>query len=287
MRQWATTLARAGIEDPGTDVRRLVAAVLDLPAARLLGAPERLLSASEMATLSGHVARRARREPVSRILGQRDFYGRPFLLSPATLDPRPDTETLIEAALGLVGEAGWDPSGLRLLDVGTGTGCLLLTLLSELPAARGVGTDIDEAALAVARTNAERLGVTDRASWLTADALESVEGTFHMLVSNPPYVRTGDIAGLEPEVRDYDPATALEGGADGLKLYRRLAPRIATVVPNGWTILEVGYDQADAVVSIMRDGVAPAEALADIRVISDVAGKRRCVAVKTRSSGRA
>jgi release factor glutamine methyltransferase len=287
MRQWATALARAGIEDAGTDVRRLVVAVLDVPAARLLGSPDRVLSASELATLSDHVARRARREPVSRILGQRDFYGRSFLLSPATLDPRPDSETLIEAALGLVGEEGWDPSGLRLLDVGTGTGCLLLTLLSELPLARGIGTDIDEAALDVARANAARLGVADRASWLTADALESVGGIFHILVSNPPYVRTGDIAGLEPEVREYDPATALDGGVDGFELYRRLARRIAAVVPHGWAILEVGYDQADAVVAIIRHGVAPAEALVDVRIISDVAGKRRCVAVKTRSSGRA
>jgi release factor glutamine methyltransferase len=283
LRQWTAALASAGLEEAGADARRLVAAVIEAPAARLLSEPERVLTPAEVATLSGYVARRARREPVSRILGHRDFYGRSFVVSPATLDPRPDTETLVEAALEVIREERWDPAALRILDVGTGTGCLLLTLLCELPWARGTGTDISPAALAVARNNADLLGVARRASWLTADALESVPGSFHMLVSNPPYVRTGDIAHLDPEVRSFDPATALDGGADGLAIYRRMAPAIARVVPNGWAILEVGFDQADAVAEIVSAAVAKAGAeAADIRVRSDVAGKRRCVAVKTR-----
>jgi release factor glutamine methyltransferase len=284
MRKWTAALVGSGIEGPAADVRRLVAAVLDVSPARLLSEPERALTTAEFSALSGCVARRARREPVSRILGRRDFYGRSFAVSPATLDPRPDTETLVAAALEVTREERWDASPLRILDVGTGTGCLLLTLLCELPGARGTATDISAAALAVARGNAERLGVADRVSWLTADALETVSGSFHMLVSNPPYVRTDDIAHLEPEVRSFDPAISLDGGADGLALYRRLARRMAAVVPDGWAILEVGFDQADAVIAIVRDAVAQAEtALDDVRAYEDVAGKRRCVAVKTRS----
>ena len=158
-----------------------------------------------------------------------------------------------------------------------------MTLLCELPGACGTGTDISEAALAVARGNATRLGAAERSSWLTADALESVSGTFHMMVSNPPYVRTGDIAHLEPEVCNFDPTIALDGGSDGLSVYRRMAPAIARVVPNGWTVLEVGYDQADDVAELLVRAVAEAGAeAADMRVCRDVAGKRRCVAVKTR-----
>jgi release factor glutamine methyltransferase len=281
LRQWSAALARCGIEDAGGDVRRLIAAALDIPTARLLSEPERALTPGQLATLSGNVARRAKREPVSRILGRRDFYGRTFVISPATLDPRPDSETLIEAALAASREEGWDGGGLSVLDVGTGSGCLLLTLLCELEGARGTGTDISAAALAVARENADRLGVPQRASWLTADGLETVAGPFHMLVCNPPYVRTSEIAHLGPEVRNFDPAAALDGGADGLAVYRALAPRLARVVPDGWIVLEVGYDQADEVASIVADGVG--QAVAETRVYADVAGKRRCVAVRTRA----
>jgi release factor glutamine methyltransferase len=281
LRRWTVVLARAGIEGAGGDVRRLAAAVLDLSAARVLGEPERILTAAELTTLSGCVARRARREPVSRILGRREFYGRTFAISPATLDPRPESETLIEAALGLAREEGWDGPGVRILDVGTGSGCLLLTLLAELQGARGMGSDISEAALAVARDNAARLGVAMGAAWLTADGLETVPGTFHLLISNPPYVRTGEIPHLEAEVRDFDPAAALDGGADGLAVYRGLAPRLAEVVPDGWIVLEVGYDQADAVASIVAKGVG--RAVAEARTYCDVAGKRRCVAMRTRA----
>ncbi|HEX5958747.1 MAG TPA: peptide chain release factor N(5)-glutamine methyltransferase [Hyphomicrobiaceae bacterium] len=284
-RLWAGELACAGIEHANDDVRRLMAGVLGLSPTRLLAEPERPLAVAELAALSACMARRLRREPVSRILGWREFYGRPFAVTPTTLDPRPDTETLVEAALEIAGAEQWaaaeaaDP--LRILDVGTGSGCILTTLLCELKGARGTGTDISPEALDVARANAERLGVGARASWLRADGLESVDGPFHILVSNPPYVRSGDIAHLEPEVRRFDPATALDGGADGLELYRRFAPQIARIVPEGWAVLEVGYDQADAVAAIMTAG--DREVVADVRTYRDVAGKRRCVAVKTRA----
>ena len=204
MREVALALRVAGVEDPGADARRLAAAALGLSAAELLSRPERPLSVEETERLRGYAARRSKREPVSRILGTRDFYGRSFTLSPATLDPRPDSETLIEAALDLVRAAGRMTAPLRLIDIGTGSGCLLLTLLCELPQAWGVGTDISENALSTARANACRLGVADRAAWLAADALDGIVGVFDLLIANPPYIRTGEIAGLEPEVRAFD-----------------------------------------------------------------------------------
>jgi release factor glutamine methyltransferase len=282
LREWTAVLARCGIEGAGGDVRRLIAAALDVSAASVLSGPERVLTGAELATLSGYVARRARREPVSRILGQRDFYGRTFAISPATLDPRPESETLIVAALDAAREEGWEGrAGLRILDVGTGSGCLLLTLLCELAGARGTGTDISEAALAICRYNADRLGVSQAASWLTADGLETVPGNFHLLISNPPYVRTSAIGHLEPEVCNFDPVVALDGGADGLAVYRSLAPQLMRTVPDGWIVLEVGYDQADAVAALVAESAG--QAVVDVRVYRDVAGQRRCVAMRTRA----
>src|SRR5437870_6345664 len=205
LRQATADLRRAGVENAGDDARRLLAAVLSLSAAQILARPERPLSPDEARTVSRCVARRAAREPVSRILGDRDFYGRSFAISPATLDPRADSETLIAATLELAASEGWLARPLRLLDVGTGSGCLLLTLLAELPDAAGVGTDTSIAALDVARANAQRLGVADRAQWLAADALEAIRGKFDILISNPPYIPTHEMAGLDPEVRCYDP----------------------------------------------------------------------------------
>jgi release factor glutamine methyltransferase len=281
LREATAALAGAGIEGAGGDARRLLAAVLDVPAAAILGAPERALGAEHLASFRRYVARRAGREPVSRILGARDFYGRSFAISPATLDPRPDSETLIEAALEIAREQGWMSAPLRILDVGTGSGCLLLTLLCELPQAKGTGSDISEEALEVARENARRLGLAARVDWLLADALESIPGPFHMLVANPPYVRSAEIQHLEPEVRIFDPARSLDGGADGLDFYRRLVPRIPSVVPDGWAVLEVGHDQAGAVAALLT-GAGRGIAAPQIRVRHDVSGKRRCVAVRTR-----
>ena len=170
----------------------------------------------------------------------------------------PTAKPLIAAALEIAREEGWMSQPLRILDVGTGSGCLLLTLLCELPQATGLGTDISAAALATAARNARRLGLEQRVAWLRADGLESVAGPFHMLVANPPYVRTADLDGLEPEVRDFDPIEALDGGPDGLAIYRRLARRMADVVAAaGWVVLEVGHDQADVVAALLgsdRDG---------------------------------
>jgi release factor glutamine methyltransferase len=278
LRQATADLRRAGIEGAGDDARRLLAAVLALSAAQVLARPERPLSAEEAESFGRCIARRVAREPVSRILGKRDFYGRSFTISPATLDPRPDSETLIEAALDLATEQGRPARPLRILDVGTGSGCLLLTLLAELPRALGVGTDTSAAALDIARANAQRLGLSDRTQWLAADALEAVRGPFDILISNPPYIPTEEITRLEPEVRCYDPPLALDGGEDGLRFFHRLVASIGDVVPDGWAVLEVGYDQADAVAALLAS-----RGLVNISFYHDVAGRRRCVAGRTRN----
>ena len=281
LRQATADLRRAGIDQAGNDARRLLAAVLGLSGAQVLSQPERRLGPEQVERFDRCIARRRNREPVSRILGEREFYGRSFAISPATLDPRPDSETLIEAALERARREGWLAAPLRILDVGTGSGCLLLTLLCELPNAVGVGTDISEAALEVARDNARRLGVEHRVQWLVRDALEDIGGRFEILVSNPPYVRSDDIAGLEPEVRCFDPWSALDGGDDGLHVFRRIAAGIPSVIPNGWIVLEVGHDQADAVAGLLESSLSGIK-VGDIEFCQDVTGKRRCVAARTR-----
>ena len=281
LRRATADLQSAGIDQAGNDARRLLAAVLGLSGAQVLSQPERRLSAEQAVRLESCVARRRNREPVSRILAKREFYGRSFAISPATLDPRPDSETLIEAALECARLEQWLAAPLRILDVGTGSGCLLLTLLCELPNAVGVGTDMSEAALQIARENARRLGVEHRAQWLVRDALDDVGCDFEVLVCNPPYVRSDDIARLEPEVRCFDPWSALDGGDDGLHFFRRLAARIPSVIPSGWIVLEVGHDQADAVAGLLESSLSGIKS-GDIEFCRDVTGVRRCVAARTR-----
>lgn len=274
-------LNAAGIEGAARDARLLLLAALEMSATDLIREPERRLSDNEAQKLAEFARRRMAHEPVSRILGVRGFYGRTFHVTPATLDPRPCTETAIEAALDVADSEGWRDQPIRILDIGTGSGALLVTLLAELPLATGVGTDISDAALEAARDNAERLGVAGRATFLNRRTLDGVDGTFHLIVSNPPYIPTGDIAALEPEVRDFDPLGALDGGTDGLDIYRALAAGLKDAVPAGWAIVEVGAGQADAVESIFRDGVGLG-ALSDVRLWKDLGQHTRCVAVKTR-----
>ena len=192
-------------QGPERDARLLAAAAISCSPGELIARPDRAVDEAACRRLAEFVRRRCAREPVSRILGAREFYGRSFALSSATLDPRPDSETLIEAALALVDAKGWRERPLRIIDVGTGSGCLLLTLLAELPHATGVGTDIEQLALDLAAVNARHSDISGaierRCAFLRADALEGVEGPFDLLVCNPPYIRSGDIAGLEPEVR--------------------------------------------------------------------------------------
>jgi release factor glutamine methyltransferase len=274
-------LSAAGIVEAGGDARRLIAAAAGVSGAELLSHPERVLTAEQVARLEASAARRAGREPVSRIVGMREFYGRPFAISPDVLDPRPDSETVITAVLQLVREEGWGQRALRIVDVGTGSGCLLATLLLELPSATGTGIDISQPALDIARGNWQALGVGGRAESVIADGLDGCDGRYDILVSNPPYIPTRDIPGLEPEVRDFDPLLALDGGVDGLSFYRRILPEIHRVVPGGWAILEIGHDQAAKVTALAAEsGFGPGSP--GIRIFKDLAGRCRCVAVGAR-----
>ena len=274
----ARLLSDAGIEDPARDARYLVLGTLGLSGTDLMRAPERRLSEAEGQRIGAAALRRVAREPVSRILGERGFFGRTFAVTPATLDPRPCTETVIEAVLEIAQAQGWRDAPVRILDIGTGTGALLLTLLAELPRAQGVGTDISDGALATAEANAVRLGLADRAEFLNRDGLDGLDGRFDILVSNPPYIPSGDIAGLDPEVREFDPRTALDGGADGLVFYRAFAAGAQRVVPNGWVFVEVGAGQAEDVARLFSAGGGT-----DVRLWHDLGGHARCVAMKTQN----
>jgi release factor glutamine methyltransferase len=278
VRKASQALAQAGVEGPERDARLLAAAAIGCSAAELISRPERPVDDAADRRMVELVRRRCAREPVSRILGSREFFGRSFALSPATLDPRPDSETLIEVVLAFVDAKGWRKRPLRILDVGTGTGCLLVTLLAELPHATGIGTDISQLALDIAVKNAGMHGMSERAQFRLANALEGIEGPFDILVSNPPYIASGDIAGLEPEVRDFDPLAALDGGEDGLHMYRQIIPAIARVVPSGYAALEVGAGQAEAVAEMLRSSMDLSRQAA-LRRHVDLGGHTRCVSV--------
>lgn len=272
-------LARAGIEEPMVDVRRLACAATGQSAAELLASRERPLRPDERATLDFMVTRRAGREPVSRILGWRGFWNLDLVVTPAVLDPRPETETLVEAALELAREMG-ARRPLRILDIGTGSGAVILALLSELRDAKGVGSDISAAALEVARENARRHGLSDRVDFRLADGLDGIEGPFDIVVSNPPYIETNAIAALEPEVTIFDPRAALDGGADGLAAYRKFATSLPRVLPHGAVAFEVGAGQHDAVIEILRSALAPKAPL-HFTCRRELSGMTRVVAAKT------
>lgn len=271
-------LAAAGVEDAGRDARLLVAAAAGADTADIIARPDRALSPAAQDRLQAMVVRRCAREPVSRIFGAREFYGRVFALSPATLDPRPDSETLIDVALDIAAREGWRDRPIRILDIGTGSGCLLLTLLAELPRATGLGTDIAGAALDIAALNAASLGVTERASFMQTDVLDGIGERFDLVVSNPPYIPSADIPGLSAEVREYDPRRALDGGADGLDFYRRIIAGLPRV-REGWVIFEVGVGQAENVALLLEQGFVKTRH-AQVSRHADLGGHIRCVAFR-------
>ena len=262
-----------GIEDADADARILLAHALHLDRAQLLAQSDRLLEAREIDTVLPLAVRRLKREPVARILGRKEFWSLPLGLTPDVLVPRPETETIVEAALDRVLRGGLRLERLRVLDIGTGSGALLLALLKEMPNATGTGTDIDAGALACARANAERHNLAGRCSFVAGDMAAGLAGPFDLIVSNPPYVARGEIARLEPEVRDYDPKLALDGGEDGLDAYRAIAaaaPRL--LAPDGRLIVELGAGQELSVRALFTN-----TGLAIVTVRNDLSGIPRAL----------
>lgn len=240
----------AGIETAQRDARLLLLDATGIKHSDLLSAARAPLGdAAEK--LAAYVARRITREPVARILGEWEFWSMPFTLTPDTLVPRPDSETVVAAALLGLKDRRHKAEGVRILDLGTGSGCLLIALLKELPGASGLGTDISEGALKTAQFNATRNGVADRATFIRSDWEKAIEGRFDVIVSNPPYIADKVIKGLEPEVRVHDPVLALSGGKDGLEAYRAIAAALPSLLnEGGFATLEIGSDQAETVPAI-------------------------------------
>jgi release factor glutamine methyltransferase len=265
----------AAIESASLDARLLIGHVLGLDLTGLIKSAQRQLTESESTQIEGVARRRLAGEPVARIVGEKEFWGLPLQLSSATLVPRPDTETVVELALELLRADGLASRPLRVADLGTGSGAILLALLSELPNAQGFGTDISEQALRTAAANAISTGLAARATFIACDYAAGLSGLFDLIVSNPPYIRAADISGLAAEVREYDPLMALDGGVDGLDAYRALIPQAAGLLaPGAALIVEAGEGQSGPINSLMTiAGLTPTGAPK-----ADLAGIPRAVA---------
>ncbi|MBQ0822559.1 peptide chain release factor N(5)-glutamine methyltransferase [Microvirga sp. HBU67558] len=273
LRELRRTLQEAGFETAALDARVLLLTALGIPATDLITRPDVPLSPEEAGMLSGLARRRLAHEPVARIVGTREFWGLPFRLSPETLVPRPDTETVVETALALLPDR---QAPLRLVDFGTGSGIILVALLHELPNARGLGIDLSFGALVTARANAAENGVGGRCHFALSRWADAVSGPFDLIVSNPPYIASGVIPALDAEVRDHDPRLALDGGPDGLDPYRVLLGEAGRLLASGGLlVVEIGYDQADDLVSLARTC-----GLEILRIAHDLSGHPRCVAMR-------
>lgn len=251
-RTLSARLRTAGIDEAELDARTLLGVALGLDLTGLVAQGARPLTPTEAASVAEYAARRIAGEPVARILGVREFWGLPFQLSHATLVPRPDTETVVELALEMVRERPASMPPMRIVDIGVGSGAILLALLHEIPGAFGVGTDLNLDALRTAKRNAAALGLAKRAAFVACSYLDALGGSFDLIVSNPPYIRTSDIADLSREVREHDPHLALDGGSDGLDAYRALIPQAsARLAPGGALIVEAGQGQAEDIATLM------------------------------------
>lgn len=259
-------LQAAGIEGAARDARVLLAHALGIGADRLTLHLQDPVSAERQATFQAAITARLTRQPVAQIIGRRLFWGLSFQVTPDTLDPRPETETLVAEAL--------TRPFVKVLDLGTGTGCILLSCLKGMPMARGVGVDASPAALLVAEANARDLGLDARARFLRSDWFSAVPGAFDLIVSNPPYIAADEMAGLAPEVRDWEPHLALTPGGDGLDAYRAIARGAgARLMPGGRILLEIGPTQGAVVAGLLAQA-----GLAEVRVLPDMDGRDRVVA---------
>jgi release factor glutamine methyltransferase len=280
-RLWAERFAGAGLDSPQLDARLLVGHALGLDHAALLAAGTRVLGAEEKSAIAALGDRRLAHEPVARIIGTKEFWSLNLRIDDSTLVPRPETETVVEAALTAIGLRGSRISELgtgelrmrelRIADLGTGSGAILLALLSELKDAFGVGSDINPRALVVARDNARRLGL-HRAAFVACDLAAALAGPFDLIVSNPPYIASGDIATLAPEVRLFDPRLALDGGTDGLSAYRAIAATaLPLLAPEGSLVVELGAGQAEPVAAIFAAaGLVPSPPRPDLNGVPRV-----------------
>lgn len=264
-----------GIDEAKLDARLLISDVLNIEQIDYVLEKEVMVSDDDYETIMGFVHQRLKRVPMSQIFGEKEFWSRSFKVTPDTLTPRPDSETLIEAALTYVSEKR---TNIKILDLGTGTGCLLLTLLSEITRATGLGLDISEKALDVARENALKLKVSERAEFRFSDWTSNLtEGEkFDIIISNPPYIGLTEKESLSPEVKDHEPEIALFSGPDGLDDYRNIASQIGPYVQeHGCIILEIGYQQASAVKKIFTS-----QGFNTISLYKDLAGRDRCLLIK-------
>lgn len=270
----ARAFTQAGIDTPDLDARLLAGHALLLDHAGLASNAERPLRADEAGRLSELGLRRLAREPIAHILGTKEFWGLPLRVTAATLTPRPETETVVEATLALLDKSSLRAASLRIADLGTGSGAILLALLSELPKARGVGVDLSTAAIAVARGNAARLGLEHRVAFVAGDFSAALAGGFALVVSNPPYIASQEIAALAPEVRDHEPRLALDGGNDGLAAYRAIAADAGRVLaPGGHLVVEIGQGQEHAIADLFQNaGLTPA-----LPAVADLGGTPRAL----------
>jgi release factor glutamine methyltransferase len=267
------TFEISGIENPAREARISLCAASGLSPVALIVDPDEALgsAASKVQELA---ARRTTGEPLSRIVGKREFWGLSLAITPHVLDPRPETETVVEAALSIFADRREDP--LRILDLGVGSGALLCALLVEFPATHGMGVDISAAAAEVAQGNLGACGLSGRGKVQVGDWMSGLEGRFDLIVSNPPYIPTSDLAGLPREVRNFDPWLALDGGIDGLDAYRRILPESRRLLaPDGWLLAELGIGQATDVLAIARQS-----GFTDAATYQDLAGVDRVVAVR-------